>query len=85
MSPDAAVDLARQAVMLTLVAGLPVLLACLLAALVTGLLQAMTQVQDPSLSLLPKALAAALAGLAAGSWMLTRLVDFGKEMFGSLP
>jgi flagellar biosynthetic protein FliQ len=85
MSPDTAVDLARQAVMLTLVAGLPVLLACLLAALVTGLLQAMTQVQDPSLSLLPKALAVALAALAAGSWMLTRLVDFGKEMFGSLP
>ena len=85
MTPDAAVDLARQAVMLTVVVGLPVLGACLLAGLATGLLQALTSVQDTTLSLLPKMLAAGVALLAAGAWMLSRLVEFARDMFGSLP
>lgn len=84
MTADSAVDLARQAVMLALVVGLPVLIACLLAGLVTGLVQALTSVQDPSLSLLPKALAVAVAVLATGGWMLSRMVEFARQMFGSL-
>jgi flagellar biosynthetic protein FliQ len=85
MTPESAVDLARQALMVALAVGLPVLIACLLAGLVTGLLGALTSVQDPTLSLLPKVLAVAMTLLAAGGWMLGKLVEYSRHMFGSLP
>jgi flagellar biosynthetic protein FliQ len=85
MDATAAIDLARQAVVLTLVVGAPVLLAGLLAAAIVGVLQAATQVQDQTLSFVPKLLAVVLTGLVAGPWMLSRLVDFSREMFGKLP
>jgi flagellar biosynthetic protein FliQ len=80
-----AIDLARQAVVLTLIVGAPVLLVGLLVAAIVGVLQAATQVQDQTLSFVPKVLAMVLAGLAAGPWMLARLIEFSKEMFGNLP
>ncbi len=85
MDASAAIDLARQAVMLTLIVGAPVLLAGLLVAAIVGVLQAATQVQDQTLGFVPKILAMVLTGLAVGPWMLERLVEFSREMFGKLP
>jgi len=71
--------------MLTLIVGAPVLLVGLLVAAVVGVLQAATQVQDQTLGFVPKVLAMVLTGLAVGPWMLARLVEFSREMFGKLP
>ena len=85
MDASAAIDLARQAVVLTLIVGAPVLLVGLIVAAVVGMLQAVTQVQEQTLSFVPKMAAMVLAAILAGPWMLSRVVEYAKEMFGQLP
>ncbi len=63
---------------------LPPLLAALLVGLVVGLIQAITSVQEQTLSFVPKILAVVLVFVLLGAWMMQRLVDFGTELFGGL-
>jgi flagellar biosynthetic protein FliQ len=81
-TPDNATDLARQAVLLLLTVSAPMLATALLTALVVGVIQAATQVQESTISFVPKLLAVALAAIVTGPWVLERLVAFGREMFG---
>ena len=85
MDTNQAIDLARQAVTLTLVLGAPVLAAVLIVGLVVSVLQAATQIQDQTLSFVPKILAVGLACIIVGPWMLSRLIEFSRQMFGTLP
>jgi flagellar biosynthetic protein FliQ len=85
MDASQAIDLVQRAVMLLLVVAAPVLLTALAVGLVVSVLQAVTQVQDHTLSFVPKVLAMLAAIAIAGAWMLERLVEFGREMFGRLP
>jgi flagellar biosynthesis protein FliQ len=75
-------ELAREALMLLLAVAAPMLLAALTVGLVVGLLQALTQVQDVTLSIVPKILAVLAALLLSGSWMLQRLVEFTQKALG---
>ena len=84
MDPGEAIDLTRQAVLLTLTLGAPILLTALVVALVVSMLQAITQVQEQTLSLVPKIIAVLLSVVVAGPWILSRLVEFSSRMFGSL-
>ncbi|MEI7835322.1 MAG: flagellar biosynthesis protein FliQ [Planctomycetota bacterium] len=81
MTPDNATDIARQAVLLLLTVSAPVLVTALVVALVIGVIQAATQVQENTVSFVPKLLAVALAVIVTGPWVLERLVAFGREMF----
>ena len=85
MTDAEAIEIGREALTLVLLLAAPVLGVGLLAALVTALLQALTQVQEQTLSFVPKIAAMLLAVLAAGPWILTRLVEFAQRMFGTLP
>ena len=85
MDTGEAIDLARHAVMLVLVIGAPVLLTGLVVGLIVSILQAVTQVQEYTLSFVPKILAMLLAIALVGPWMLERLVEFSRRMFGQLP
>jgi flagellar biosynthetic protein FliQ len=85
MDASQAIDLARQAVILTAVVAAPVLLVGLVVAAVVGVLQAATQVQDQTLSLVPKMAAMVLTALLVGSWMLSRVVEFARDVFSQLP
>jgi flagellar biosynthetic protein FliQ len=80
-----AIDLARRAVTLILLVGAPVLLTALVVGLVVSILQAVTQVQEHTLSFVPKILAVLVAVALVGPWMLEKLIEFGREMFGRLP
>jgi flagellar biosynthetic protein FliQ len=80
-----AIDLARRAVTLILLVGAPVLLTALVVGLVVSVLQAVTQVQEHTLSFVPKILAVLVAVALVGPWMLEKLIEFGREMFGRLP
>jgi flagellar biosynthetic protein FliQ len=82
---DKIIDLAREAILLTLVLASPVLAAGLVVALIVGVLQAATQVQDVTLSLIPKIAAMLVAAAVCGPWILSRLLEFSRAMFGSLP
>ena len=86
MSADQGIELARQAIMLLVLLSLPVLVTGLLVALVDSVLQAVTQVQDQTIGLVPRILAMLLAFAITAPWMLSKLIEFGREMFTcSLP
>ena len=85
MNAGEAIDLGRSAVMLTLAVGMPLLAAALIVGLVVSTLQALTQIQEHTLSFVPKIIAVLLAALAAGPWITARILQFAQEMFGTLP
>ncbi len=83
--PGQSIDLMRQALTLMLVLGAPVLLVGLVVGLFVSVFQALTQVQEYTLSFVPKIFAMVLALMVTGPWMMERLVEFGRQMFGTLP
>ena len=82
---DKMIDLFREALLLTLILAAPILGAGFLIALVVGVFQAATQVQEQTLSLIPKIVVMLLATLLAGPWILNRLVEFSRGVFGGGP
>ena len=81
MSPDQAIDLARQALLLCLIIAGPILLVALLVGLLVSLLQAATQLTEQTLAFVPKLAAVTLAGILFMPWTISRLVEFATRMF----
>ena len=81
MNSGEAIDLGREALMLTLVVSLPVLLTALAVGLLVALFQAATQIQEHTLSFVPKIAAVLIAAAIAGPWMTERVVEFARTMF----
>ena len=81
MSPQDTIDLSREAITMAAIIGGPVLAAGLLIGLLVGVLQAMTQIQDQTVSAVPKIVGMALVALLALPWMSSRMVDFTRESF----
>ncbi len=77
--------LGREAVILVLVASAPPLLAALAVGLVTGVLQAATQVQEPSLGVVPRLAAVFVALGLAGPWIAARVVRFAAACIDLIP
>ncbi|MDH5675412.1 MAG: flagellar biosynthetic protein FliQ [Myxococcales bacterium] len=77
-------QLASEALALSLWLSAPVLGACLVMGLLSGLLQGATQVQDASLGFVPKLAAAAAALLLGGGWMAHQLVSFTTALWARL-
>ena len=85
MDVSQATDLTRQAVMLVVILAAPALGVTLAVGLVVSLLQAVTQVQEQTLSFVPKIIATLLALVVLGPWMIARMVEFSRSMFAALP
>lgn len=85
MSPESVMSLGQQALKLTLLLSAPLLLTALLVGLLVGLFQAATQIQEMTLSFIPKLLAMGAAFLIAGPWMLQILTDFTRQLILDLP
>lgn len=85
MSPDTILDLTRQALVIILMLSLPILLTALVVGLLVGMFQAATQINEMTLSFIPKLFAVVLAILLAGPWMLHLLVDFTTHLFHRIP
>ena len=85
MSHVLVVDLARNAVMLALLVSAPLLAVALGVGLVVSVVQAVTQIQEQTLSFVPKLLAVAAVFLVALPWMLQMMVKYTVELFRSLP
>lgn len=79
------IDLLRQAMTLTFLVSAPMLLVALGVGLVVGLFQAATQVNEMTLSFIPKLLAMGAVMLLAGGCMLEHLVDFTRRLMLSFP
>ena len=85
MSPDTILDLTRQAMVIILMLSMPILLTALAVGLLIGMFQAATQINEMTLSFIPKLFAVVLAILLAGPWMLHLLVDFTTSLFHRIP
>jgi len=87
MTPDLAVELLRRAVTTALLVAAPMLITALLVGVVISLVQAVTQIQEQTLTFVPKILAMALVFIISLPWILTRLIDYLTgilQTFGSL-
>lgn len=78
-------EIGKNALILTLQLALPVLIFSLITGLTISILQAVTQIQEFTLTFIPKLLATMLALAIFGPWMLTKLVDFTTSIFVNLP
>ncbi|HZO36554.1 MAG TPA: flagellar biosynthesis protein FliQ [Solirubrobacteraceae bacterium] len=85
MSRDAALGYALQALMLGLKICMPLLGAALIVGLLISVFQSVTQIQEMTLSFIPKLLALCVVLLVAGPWMLDQLVSYTHDTYASIP
>lgn len=85
MDPQHAVDIGRDALLVTTLVAAPVLLAGMVVGLIVGLLQALTQVQEQTVAFVPKLLAMILALGFTMPWILAQLVDYSHGLLSSIP
>lgn len=85
MSVQEAIDLTHEAMRIALVLTLPVLLVSLVVGVVVSLLQAVTQINEMTLSFLPKVAAVGGILLALMPWMVRMMVDYTRDLFSKLP
>ena len=78
-------DVGREAMYLTMLLSGPLLMAALAVGLLMGVFQAATQIQEMTLSFIPKLIALVFALLFAGPWMLRTLVEYSQRMFTNIP
>ncbi|WP_018872511.1 MULTISPECIES: flagellar biosynthesis protein FliQ [unclassified Thioalkalivibrio] len=85
MTPELVVDLGQETLMVVTLLAAPPLLTALAVGLAIGMLQAATQVQEMTLSFIPKLLAMFAALLLSGHWMLALLIDFTERLYEGAP
>jgi flagellar biosynthesis protein FliQ len=79
---EQAIDIVRETLTLMLMLSMPILAAALVIGLVVSLLQAVTQVQEQTLSFVPKIVGMGLAAIFVLPWILMKIMDFATRMFG---
>jgi flagellar biosynthesis protein FliQ len=85
MTPESVVALGEHALVVTSLVAAPLLLAALLSGVVVGMLQAATQINEMTLSFIPKLLVLVATIFATGHWMLRTLLDYTRALFESIP
>ena len=85
MTPENVMDLAHRMLLVTSMIAAPLLLIALIAGLVIGMLQAATQINESTLSFIPKLLLLVLTLFVAGPWILRVLTDFTHDLYTSIP
>jgi flagellar biosynthetic protein FliQ len=85
MDQDVVVSLATQAMSLALKISLPLLLVGLVVGVVISIFQAVTSIQEQTLSFIPKVLAMAAVLVIGGPWMLNQLLAYTAELWTSIP
>jgi flagellar biosynthetic protein FliQ len=85
MTPETVMGIGQHALVVTLMIAAPLLLTALAVGLLVGVLQAATQINEMTLSFIPKLLALAAVLVVAGPWMLRTLIDYTRHLIESLP
>ena len=85
MSQALVIDLARNAIMLALMVGGPLMAVALIVGLIVSVFQAVTQIQEQTLSFVPKLIAVSVAFLVALPWMLEMMIRYTTDLFRSIP
>ena len=85
MSPEMVVTVGRHALEMTLMLAAPLLLTALAVGLLVGIFQAATQINEMTLSFIPKLLAMAAVLALTGPWMIRQLVEYTRGLIESIP
>jgi len=85
MNEDIVLQIGREALYLIVVLAAPLLLSALLVGLMVGVFQAATQIQEQTLSFIPKLIALVLALIVMGPWLLQSWVGFTQSLFMRIP
>jgi flagellar biosynthesis protein FliQ len=85
LTPESVVTIGQHALTVMLLLAAPLLLTSLVVGLIVSVLQAATQINEMTLSFIPKLLGTMVALVVAGPWMLTFFVDYVRRLFESIP
>ncbi|MEP7244217.1 MAG: flagellar biosynthesis protein FliQ [Gammaproteobacteria bacterium] len=85
MSPETVMTIGQRALEMTLLLAAPLLIVALVTGLIIGAFQAATQINEMTLSFIPKLIALASTLVIAGPWMLKLLISYTRELFQSIP
>jgi len=85
MTPETIMTIAQRALEITMLLAAPLLLVALLVGLLVGIFQAATQINEMTLSFIPKLLAMAAMLALTGPWMLRTLVEYTRNLIESIP
>lgn len=85
MTPETVVTIGQQAVEMTLMISAPMLLTALVIGLVVSIFQAATQINEMTLSFIPKLLGLFAVLIFTGPWIINMMVDYIQRLFGNIP
>lgn len=85
MTPETVMEIGRQAIEMTLMLSGPLLLAALVTGLIISIFQAATQINEQTLSFIPKLVVMFITLIIAGPWMLQMMTDYIRRLFESIP
>ena len=85
MTPEIVITIGQQALWVTMLIAAPLLLSALGVGLLVGMFQAATQINEMTLSFIPKLLVLVVALIVAGPWMLSVIVNFTRQLMEQIP
>jgi len=85
MTPEMVLDVGQEALWVTALLAAPLLISALAVGLLVGMVQAATQIQEMTLTFIPKLAVLGIALVVAGSWMLGLITDFTLNLFERIP
>ena len=85
MTPESVMSIGRHAIEITLMIAAPMLLVALAIGLIVSIFQAATQINEMTLSFIPKLIGIFIALMVAGPWMLSVLTDYIRQLFTNIP
>jgi flagellar biosynthesis protein FliQ len=85
MDAASVLDLAQDALIVAAKLGAPILITALVVGFAISLVQSITQIQEVTLSFVPKAVAVAIAMIVCGQWMIAEMVSFTTDLFSRIP
>ncbi len=85
MTPTTVIEIGRNAVEITLLISAPLFIAALVTGLIVSIFQAATQINEATLSFVPKLIAIFATLIVAGPWMLTMMTDYMRRLYESSP
>ncbi|AYM77908.1 flagellar biosynthesis protein FliQ [Janthinobacterium lividum] len=85
MTPESVMTLGRHAMEITLMVAAPMLLVALIIGLIVSIFQAATQINEATLSFIPKLVGIFVAIVVAGPWMLSVMLDYMRQVFTGIP
>lgn len=85
MNQDMILLIAKKAIVTTAMVSAPILLSALFVGLIVAMFQAMTQINESTLSFIPKLIVVGLIIILAGNWMLNSLMNYTVSLFNAIP